>query len=140
VVAFGVCVAASLAACGSDSTTTMNGSDGGGFPDAVVTGDPMIVSFTASSMSVAPFESVDLTWSVSNAEVVDIAAPDGTLVSTFADQGTVRTSPMSESTTYTLTARTGAKSVMATLTVTVTWPLPVIDMFNAFNGPPFFIG
>ncbi len=124
--------------CGGDSSSSNTFADGGS-PDATITGDPMIVSFTASHDPIAPYQSTALTWKVTNGLIVDISTPQGTLVSSFADEGTVITSPIVEATTYTLTVTGNGKTITQALTVHVDWPEPTIDFFNA-SPPTGFIG
>ena len=88
---------------------------------------PTISSFTASPASIDKGKSATLSWSAANADSLSISPGVGTVTGT-----SVKVSPTS-TTTYTLTATNAAKSVTATVKVTVrgTTPAPTISSFTA---------
>lgn len=91
---------------------------------------PTIAAFDASPASITPGQSSTLSWSVSGAASVSIAASHG------ASPGAVTSTSVAvtpaASTAYTLTATNASGgSVTRTINVTVTAPAPVISSFTA---------
>src|SRR5262245_21480218 len=101
----GIC-ATLLAACGADgggleqpaadaAVADAQGFDIGESPPPIV-----IRSFTATSSTVARFESAELHWDVSGARVVEISLGEEVLSSSFSETGSLVTRPITESTVF----------------------------------------
>ncbi len=91
------------------------------------TGEPAILSFTASPATVAPGEKAILQWNTDGATSVSIDQNIGKI----AAAGSLEVSP-SENTTYTLAATNSTGSVSGSATVIVAVPAPpVISSFTA---------
>ncbi|MCX6008002.1 MAG: zinc ribbon domain-containing protein [Chloroflexi bacterium] len=94
---------------------------------ALSTGEPAILSFTASPTTVAPGEKSTLKWNTGGATTVSIDQNIGKV----AAAGSLEVSP-SENTTYTLAATNSIGSITGSATVNVVVPpLPVISAFTA---------
>ena len=93
----------------------------------VVTGNPQIIRFEASPLSIAPGQQSTLSWTTTGATNVSISG-----VGTVTPNGSTTVSP-TQTTTYTLTAASAdGKSVTAPVTVTVTTgTVPQIVVFVA---------
>jgi peptidoglycan-associated lipoprotein len=88
-------------------------------PPPTNSGAPVIAQFTAEPSSIERGQSATLRWSVSNATEISIDSNVGTVPANGS-----RTVFPSNSTTYTLTARSEGGSKTATATVNVTAPPP----------------
>jgi hypothetical protein len=97
-------------------------------PVSVVGELPTIASFQADQPNIAPGNQDHLSWLVSGATSLSLDPGIGAITG-----NSIFISPL-VSTTYTLTASNAAGSVSATLTITVTLPKPVIQLFE---GTPF---
>ncbi len=76
---------------------------------------PQIDSFSSSTQTIAPGETVTLNWTISNA---DSAAIDQGIGSVDAASGSIDVTP-NQTTTYTLSATNACGTVQATVTVTI---------------------
>ncbi|MBI2375903.1 MAG: DUF4215 domain-containing protein [Deltaproteobacteria bacterium] len=82
---------------------------------------PSVVAFTADKTSVAPNETVKLTYEVSNANSVKITAnPGGDLTLPAGLKGSVDSAPITANTTFTLTAVGDGGNATKSVAVTVT--------------------
>ncbi len=114
---------------------TINASSAAGMATDTITvtidgmgNQPMINSFTASPMTIAPGEVTTLSWETVNATSVDI---DQGVLTGGQPTGTIMVSPTAN-TTYTLTAKgADGSTVTAMVTVMVQVGGPVIDSFTA---------
>lgn len=126
-------LAVSASACSDD--------DGGGDMDGGVTLDTgsalAIDSFTVTSTAVAPGATVTLAWSTTGAESVKLTAePGGVIAGATATSGSVETSSIAQTTSYTLEAAGGGDTVRSTVVVTlVSGPAPTVTMLGATPNP-----
>jgi uncharacterized protein YkwD len=103
-------------------------------PGGTPTPAPVITSFSGSPSTIAPGQSVLLSWSSSGATTLSIDNGVGDV----SGRTSATVSP-SQSTTYTLTATNGGGAATATLTIVVNTPpppppspgVPIIAFFNA---------
>lgn len=123
-------LASSLVAC--------SGGDDGDDVNIPPTGN-ITIAFSASAASVAPGGKVTLTWAVTGVDsaTVDItAAPGGAVVSgSTMLSGTAESGAITEATTFTLVAKSGSASKMATAAVTVDSAAITINSFTATPNP-----
>ena len=102
-------LALTLAACSGTE-------EEGGEPQPTLSID----TFVTSATSVAPGDTVELSWTTTGASQVSIVTDSNiTVLNTTERAGSVTTEPLNETTSFTLTASANGNSVDQTLTVTV---------------------
>jgi hypothetical protein len=93
-------------------------------------GTPAITAFIAEPEYIPRASATELSWRAENAGVVEIAGPDGTLVSTYDLSGAVRTSTLYDDTGFTITADCHGRSVTSSVAVSIDWAPPSIGLFS----------
>jgi hypothetical protein len=100
-------------------------------PPGADAGDPAprILAFTADPALVARGEPSLLSWTVEDADAIEIAGADGTLVSTFEASGSVGTPALFEDSWWTLIARRGTSVTTSSVPISIDWqPIVVEDV------------